>query len=163
MINCIVAVDLNYGIGFQNQLPWPKIKEDLNWFKITTTGQIVVMGSNTWQSIGSRVLPNRINCVVSRKNIHGPNFVFLDPLYAIKFLSTIYKDREIFIIGGQQIYNSTMHLIDRFYITHIEEKYPCDKFFNFDFVKTHFKKEKLINEFEKADSIPGFKIIEYTK
>jgi len=163
MVNGIVAVDLNYGIGFQNELPWPKIKEDLNWFKSITTNQIVVMGSNTWRSIGSRMLPNRINCVVSRNNIHGPNFVFLDPLYAITFFKKIYKDREIFIIGGQQIYNSTINFIDRFYITHIDEKYQCDKFFDFDFVKTHFKKEKLINKFDQSDSIPAFKIIEYTK
>lgn len=163
MINCIVAIDLNYGIGVENQLPWPKIKEDLNWFKSITTNEIVIMGSNTWKSIGSRILPNRINCVVSRHNIHGPNFVFLDPIYAINFMKKIYKDHEIFVIGGQQIYDSTLHFIDRFYITHIEEKYNCDKFFNFDFVKSHFKNEKLISEFGQTDSTPKFKIIEYTK
>lgn len=163
MINCIVAIDSDNGIGVDNNLPWPKIKEDLNWFKSITTNQIVLMGSNTWKSIGSRPLSNRINCVISKGNIHGPNFIFLNPDYGVKFCKQIYKDRELFIMGGQQIYDSSMHLIERFYITHIEEKYNCDKFFNFDYVKQNFKNEKIINEFNKTATTPKIKIVEYTK
>lgn len=163
MINCIVAIDQAYGIGINNKLPWPKLKEDLQWFKSITTNQIVLMGSNTWTSIGSRPLPNRINCVISKSNIHGPNFIFLNPEYGIEFCKKIYKDRELFVIGGQQIYDSTMHLINRFYITHIDQKYDCDKFFDMNYVEKNYKNQKLIKEFEETDIRPKLKIIEYTK
>ena len=52
MINMILAVDELGGIGYKNGLPWPKIKEDLEWFKQLTEENVVVMGSTTWKSLG---------------------------------------------------------------------------------------------------------------
>ena len=52
MIIGIVAVEKNHGIGFQGQMPWPKLEHDLAWFKEKTTDHIVLMGSKTWKSIG---------------------------------------------------------------------------------------------------------------
>ena len=67
MINCLVAVERNQGIGFEGQMPWPRLKGDMSWFREKTTDQIVIMGRKTWESIGGKNLPNRINIVISRE------------------------------------------------------------------------------------------------
>jgi len=64
MIKCIVAVDQGQGIGFNGSMPWPTLKEDLSWFKEKTLDHIVLMGSNTYRSLGKN-LSNRINIVIS--------------------------------------------------------------------------------------------------
>ena len=140
MINCIVAVDKSHGIGFQGQMPWPHLKGDMQWFKRMTTGQVVIMGSTTYDSIG-KPLPNRINVVISRKRILGDH-TFDDCGRALDYCSVEYPDKDIFIIGGGNIYRQYLDIIDRFYITEIDEEYQCDTFFNLEYVQKHFTKVK---------------------
>lgn len=140
MINCIVAVDKSHGIGFQGQMPWPHLKGDMQWFKRMTTGQVVIMGSTTYDSIG-KPLPNRINVVISRKRILGDH-TFDDCGSALDYCSVEYPDKDIFIIGGGNIYRQYLDIIDRFYITEIDEEYQCDTFFNLEYVQKHFTKVK---------------------
>ena len=52
MINCIVAVDRNQGIGLQGNMPWPHLKGDMIWFRRMTSGQVVIMGSTTYDGLG---------------------------------------------------------------------------------------------------------------
>ena len=66
MIAAIAAVDVNFGIGFENQL-LAHIPEDLQYFKQLTTGKVIVMGSNTWASLPTKPLPNRYN-IIKNKN-----------------------------------------------------------------------------------------------
>ena len=66
MIAAIVAVDNDWGIGYNNQL-LENIPEDLKRFKELTTGHTVVMGTNTWKSLPKKPLPNRRNIILSRK------------------------------------------------------------------------------------------------
>ena len=66
MKKLLVAVSRNYVIGVHNQLPWKKIPEDLNFFKLMTENHIVIMGYNTWVSIGRKPLPKRKNVVIGR-------------------------------------------------------------------------------------------------
>jgi dihydrofolate reductase len=66
MINAVVAVERDQGIGFEGSMPWPHLSKDLQWFKKLTSNQIVIMGSTTWKSLGCKPLPNRINVVLSR-------------------------------------------------------------------------------------------------
>ena len=137
MISCLVAVERNQGIGFNNFMPWPHLKGDLSWFKRLTLNQVVIMGSSTWKSLG-RPLPNRINVVLSKLNQYETadhNFDNIES--AIKYCQSIYPDKEIFIMGGQSIYDQCMPIIDKFYITEIDEDYICDKFFNLTYVKEH--------------------------
>lgn len=138
MINCIVAVERNQGIGFEGQMPWPHLKGDMAWFKKMTTNQIVIMGSTTFESIGNP-LPNRINVVISRKKTLGDH-TFIDCGSALDFCSVEYPDKEIFIIGGSAIYESYLHIIDKFYVTEIDEEYKCDRFFDLTYVKENFTK-----------------------
>ena len=91
-MNLIIACDINNGIGKENKLPW-KIKEDLKYFRKVTTRtdfptqkNIVIMGWNTWKSIG-KPLKNRINIVMSRNH----KLEEREDLYQIKNIDNIYK------------------------------------------------------------------------
>jgi dihydrofolate reductase len=140
MINCIVAVERNQGIGFNGQMPWPHLRGDMSWFKQMTTGQIVIMGAITYNSLG-KPLPNRINVVISRKHALGDH-TFTDCGSALDYCSVEYPDNDIFIIGGGAIYEQYLDIIDRFYVTEIDAEYQCDKYFNLTYVQKHFTKVK---------------------
>ena len=140
MINCIVAVDRNQGIGFNGQMPWPRLKGDMTWFKQLTIGNSVIMGSTTFDSLG-KALSDRINVVISRNRALGDH-TFTDCGSALDFCAVEYPDNEIFIIGGASIYRQYLDIIDRFYITEIDENYQCDTFFDLTYVKENFTKVK---------------------
>jgi dihydrofolate reductase len=140
MINCLVAVERNQGIGFNGQMPWPRLKGDMDWFRRMTTNQVVIMGSTTYDSLG-KPLPNRINVVISRKRELGDH-TFNNCGDALDFCAVEYPDKEIFIIGGSAIYEQYLDIIDRFYVTEIDADYQCDKFFDLTYVKKHFTKVK---------------------
>jgi dihydrofolate reductase len=146
MINCIVAVDQGQGIGFEGQMPWPHLSNDMKWFKTLTSNQIVIMGSTTWKSLGCKPLPNRINVVLSRTHdFSGQNaadHTFSDPDTALVFCSNEYPDKEIFIIGGSAVYKKYQGLIDRYYVTEIDSNFLCDTFFDLNYVKQNFTKVK---------------------
>jgi len=140
LINCLVAVERNQGIGFNGQMPWPRLKDDMQWFRQMTTNQVVIMGSTTYDSLG-KPLPNRINVVISRKRKLGDH-TFNNCGDALDFCAVEYPDKEIFIIGGSAIYEAYLDIIDRFYITEIDADYECDKFFDLTYVKENFTKVK---------------------
>jgi len=140
MINCIVAVERNQGIGFNGQMPWPHLKGDMGWFRKMTTGNVIIMGSTTYDSLG-KSLPNRINVVISRKRILGDH-TFDNCRAALDFCSVEYPDKEIFIIGGSAIYEQYKYIVDKFYVTEINASYACDKFFDLSYVKENFTKVK---------------------
>ena len=142
MINCIVAVERNQGIGFEGQMPWPRLVGDMQWFREKTTDQIVIMGRKTWESIGSKNLPNRINVVISRNPIEGVDQCFSDTDRALEFCTTFYPHKEIFIIGGSAVYQHYLDIVDRFYVTEIDSNYKCDTFFDLDYVRETFTKVK---------------------
>jgi dihydrofolate reductase len=140
MINCLVAVERNQGIGFEGQMPWPHLKGDMQWFKQMTTNQVVIMGSTTYDSLG-KSLPNRVNVVISRKRQLGDH-TFDNCGDALDFCTIEYPNKEIFIIGGSAVYEGYLDIIDRFYVTEIDADYQCDKFFNLTYVKENFTKVK---------------------
>lgn len=147
MINCIVAVDQNGGIGYSGNMPWPHLAADMAWFKSITSGNIVIMGSVTWRSLGCKPLPGRVNLVLSRNTMqYAPSEhvqVFSDPDTVLSFCETEYPDKEIFIIGGGVVYTTYLDIIDRFYITEIDAKYQCDTQFDLGYVKENFTKVKV--------------------
>jgi dihydrofolate reductase len=157
MINGIVAVERSQGIGFNGQMPWPYLKHDMLWFKKLTTNNIVIMGSTTWRSLG-KALPNRINIVLSKKIIAGDH-TFTDPSNALEFCNIEYPDKEIFIIGGDSIYKQYQYVINKYYVTEIDTKYNCDKFFNLLYVQKMFLNVKI--HAQHTDPIP-YTIKEYT-
>ena len=104
MIIGIVAISKNYAIGKDGKLPW-HYSADLKFFKETTTGNAVVMGANTWRSIG-KPLPNRLNIVLSRsgKIETPPDVMKLSSKDEVIELSK-YLNRDVFIIGGAKTFD----------------------------------------------------------
>lgn len=161
MIGCLVAVDKNQGIGFNGSIPWPRLTGDLKWFKETTLNNIVIMGRKTWDSIGSKNLPGRINIVLSRNNIADCHKSFNNHKDALEFCTLKFPEKNIYIIGGAAIYEQYMDVIDKFYITEVDSKYKCDTFFNLTYVRKNCKIHKQLHHFDKTDITPSYTINEY--
>ena len=127
MISIIVAVSEDWGIGKNNELLW-HISEDLKRFKRLTSGNTVIMGKRTWESLPRKPLPGRINIVLTDDKTETiENAV---TAYSIEdSLSKCDKTGEIFIIGGGSIYRQFMPIADRLYITYVHKKAPADIFF----------------------------------
>lgn len=126
MLSLIVAMDQNRLIGNRNELPW-HLSDDLKRFKAITLGKPVIMGRKTFESIG-RPLPGRQNIVVSRKpafKIEGCETAgTLD-----RAITLAAESAEAIIIGGVQIYQEALPLVDRMYITRIEHQFNGDAWF----------------------------------
>lgn len=118
MISAIVAVDNNWGIGFNGDL-LEHIPEDLKYFKELTSGHCVMMGRKTWDSLPKKPLPNRTNYIISNRQpvVLGDNIIRFQMDDAITFLNYAWED--VFIIGGGAIYEKLLPLCDRVYVTKI--------------------------------------------
>ncbi len=132
MICSILASTNTGGIGNRGTLPWPTNKADLQWFKTLTDGHIVVMGRNTWEDPKMpKPLPNRINYVVSSKHVDKQyqHLVRWIPSNPVENILQIQKDnptKNVFIIGGKQLYESTESIVDRVYLSRIKGDYWAD-------------------------------------
>lgn len=127
-ISIIVAIAENNVIGNNGKIPWHS-SEDLKHFKKLTTGHHILMGKSTFESMG-KPLPNRTNIILSRDHdlkIEGAT-VFQDLGDAIRFAQER-KESELFIIGGQQIYEFALPIAEKIYETLILERYEGDTFF----------------------------------
>lgn len=156
MIKLILACDLNGVIGNGNELPWGKsLPYDLNRFKELTEGHIVVMGRKTFESIGSKPLPNRENVVLSTRKTN--QFLKHDNLYFSNDIGAILDqydctggNRDLWIIGGMNVYKQFMPYVQEIYITEVQEEFKGDTGFDNEFT------EPLWNDFSKE--IEGFKL-----
>jgi len=126
MIAIIAGMTKNRVIGMDNKLPW-HIPDDLQNFKKMTTGRPIIMGRNTYNSIG-RPLPNRHNIVVSftGEPIAGCDICTTIP-NAIATAHSYHQDA--FIIGGASIYAQTLPLADTMYLSLIKKDYPGNIYF----------------------------------
>jgi dihydrofolate reductase len=129
ILSSIVAASLNNGIGKNNQLPW-HLPADLKFFKTTTMGRPVVMGRKTFQSIG-RTLPGRKNVVITRDHSFNENKEFnIDVVPSIETaISNLKDEEEVFIIGGGEIFQQSMNLVDTIYLTVVHTTIDADVFF----------------------------------
>jgi dihydrofolate reductase len=119
MISAIVAVDNNWGIGFNGDL-LEHIPEDLKYFKELTSGNTVVMGRKTWDSLPKKPLPNRFNVVITSQERHFEEMTAFIPFSeAVSRLKRSPKEDDWFIIGGGQIYKELLPYCDRVYVTKI--------------------------------------------
>ena len=127
-VNMIVARSQNGAIGQSGRIPW-RLRDDMRFFREMTTGNTVVMGRKTFESIG-RPWPERRNVVVTRDKqfqpdgvdvVHSPEGALALPLGP--------DDGEIFVIGGQQIYEALLPHTDVVYLTQVDAVVDGDAFF----------------------------------
>ena len=128
MISLVVAVSENNAIGKNNQLLW-HLPNDLKFFKNTTWGGVVIMGRKTFESV-NKSLPGRTNIVITKQTHWSAENVIV----ANSVSDAIQKARdlnfkEIFIIGGGEIYKESMHLADKIYLTKVQTSIEGDTFF----------------------------------
>ena len=128
----IVAMAENRVIGINNNLPW-YLPNDLKYFKQVTMGKPILMGRKTYESIG-KPLPGRTNIVLTRDKTWSAEGV--KPVNAIEqafqlaeSISEIDGQDEMMIIGGDQIYQSTLADIDRIYLTKVHAEVKGDAYF----------------------------------
>lgn len=119
----IVAISRNFAIGKNGRLPW-HYPEDLKFFKRTTTGHAVVMGSTTWEAIG-RPLPGRLNLVLSRNAdaVRDSAAIRLNGTSQLIDLSK-YLRCDTYVIGGASVYESLASVIDEWLVTDIPIDVP---------------------------------------
>lgn len=158
-INLIVAVDLNNGIGKDNQLPW-HLPADLKHFKNLTSGHPVLMGRKTFDSIG-RALPNRRNIVISRQS--GIEFPGVEVCNSLEQAMMLCKNEdEVFIIGGSQIFEQALSISDTLYLTQIHHNFDSDTFFP-EINPEHWLETEKIDHHPDEKNLYSYSFIKYRK
>jgi dihydrofolate reductase len=150
----IAAIAQNNVIGNKNKMPW-KLEEELKFFKQTTLGNAVLMGNNTFLSIG-KPLNKRINIVLSKSkkedkkidNLHYFNSID----EAISFADNL-KVEKLFVIGGESVFYQTINLVDELIISKISVNIDGDKFFP--------KIDCKIWELNKTENYSSFSVEQY--
>ena len=127
-VNLIVAASLNNCIGKDNKLLW-HLPNDLKYFKNITWGFPVIMGRKTFESV-NKPLPGRTNIVITRQNEwHFPGVVSVASLEEALQKAAATNALELFIIGGGEIYQQSLPIADRIYLTRVETEINGDAFF----------------------------------
>lgn len=158
MISLVAAVDKNLVIGHENDLPW-YLPEDLKRFRKLTADKPVLMGRKTFESILARIgkpLPGRENIVITANSSYKvPEGV---KLYSdLSMALSDYGEKDLFVIGGGQIFKQTIDLADLLYITHVDMEAKGDSYFpEIDAAKW----EKAEAEEEKHE---GYSFVKYVR
>jgi dihydrofolate reductase/thymidylate synthase len=166
--NIILACDSNYGIGKNNKLPWSFSVDMLSFKKYTTSHSILpninyepnilIMGRKTFESMGSKSLPNRLSFVITRnkdllKN-NSENVLYFNNFYSAYIKSLEYKLSDVWVIGGSEIYNMALRFwaCDKIWLTLINDTFDCDTFVPFLNNNITWINELLISDLNKNDN-----------
>ncbi len=129
LISLIVAASTNNAIGKNNQLLW-HLPNDLKFFKNTTWAMPVAMGRKTFESLGGKPLNGRLNIVITRqKDWQADGVVAVASLDDATFLVKEHQYKELFVIGGGEIYKESIKKADRIYMTRVHTEIDGDTFF----------------------------------
>lgn len=129
-MNVIAAVDANWAIGYKNEL-LVKIPNDQKWFQKITTGKVVVMGRKTMETFPNGMpLKNRTNIVITGDRALRVKDAEL--VYGIEELLEKlkqYNTEDVYVIGGESVYEELLPYCDTAYITKIDYTYQADRYF----------------------------------
>lgn len=165
IVSLIVAISNNKVIGKNNQLIW-NLPKDMKFFMDTTLGHPVIMGRKNFESIPEKFRPlkNRTNIIITRNK----NYEALDCKVVHSIEESLkcmdFGNEEVFVIGGGEIYRKFLELdlIDKMYITHIDEFFDGDTFFP-DFNLDKWISKEILNHQKDNENPHDFKVIEYYK
>ena len=127
MIKAIVAMAENRVIGNAGTIPW-HLPEDFKFFKATTMGHAILMGRKTYESIG-KPLPGRENIVLSRTMPETPGVTIIRSLDELKELENKLDGRDLFVIGGEEIYRLLLSKVQELYVTKVPQTIKGDTHF----------------------------------
>lgn len=162
MLSIIVAVASNWAIGKENNLLW-HISEDLKFFKRTTLGSPIIMGYNTFLSLGSKALPKRRNIVINR-NVEEEAPAGVEFVRGLDEAVALVKDEpQAFIIGGGRIYAAALDIVDQLYVTHVDTAIEdADTFFP-DLTQTKWRQSETTPWSEDPESGLRYRFVIYTR
>jgi len=127
-VSIIAAVSKNFVIGYKGKIPW-YIPEDLKRFKKITSGHHIIIGRKTYEAIG-HPLPDRTNVVITRnKKYKAQGCVIVNSFKEAVMFAKKNKEKEAFIIGGEQVYNLALPIADKIYLTRVHHNFKGDSFF----------------------------------
>lgn len=162
-VNLIVACGNNGQIGKNNKLLW-HIPEDFKHFKEKTTNSVIIMGRNTYESLPG-MLPNRIHIVITSKQLEQK-----ENLYAVNSIKEAIQkakdfNKEIWVIGGAQIYNEFIKrdLINKIYLSSINYSGEADAYFDLRFLSSGRYIIKSSEYFEKKNNTPEWSLKIYER
>lgn len=119
-------MDRNGLIGANNRMPW-HLPADLQYFKRVTMGKPLIMGRNTWESLG-RVLPGRRHIVITRQADYCASGI--EVVNSVEAAVELLREvEEVMVIGGAQIYEQLLSLASRLYLTRIDAEFVGDTWF----------------------------------
>jgi len=130
-ISIIAAISENGVIGKNNDLPW-RLPDDMKYFMQTTIGHHVIMGRKNYDSLPEkfRPLPNRTNIIITRqKNFSAQGCHVVNSIEQAVDLAKKAGEKELFIIGGAEIYHAFLPAADLLYLTEIKAQIDGDTFF----------------------------------
>jgi dihydrofolate reductase len=148
IVSLLLAADENNVIGKDNQLPW-HLSNDLRYFKNQTWGMPILMGRKTFDSIG-KPLPGRRSIVITRNKEWKQEGV--DTVHSLDGAiecANNYGAKEIFVIGGAEIFHAAMGKAARIYLTRIHHRFEGDAFFNAMTPEWKMVKERFCDADEK--------------
>lgn len=166
IVSLIVAVSKNYVIGKNNSLIW-HLPKDMAFFKSTTINNCIITGRKNYESIPKKYRPlkDRTNIVVTRqKDYNEEGIVIANSIENAILKAREDGSKECFIIGGGQIYDYVLknNLVDKMYITHIQEEFEGDTFFpQFDISK--WDEEVIISHIKDETNVHSFVIKVYNR
>jgi len=150
LIKAILACDDTGGVSKDGTLPWPNNSTDLKWFKNNTAGHIVVMGSTTWEDPHMpRPLPGRVNVLVTSREKDYPGahrYINGDIPAHLRSLEIESPGLITWVIGGPNIIEQCLGVIDEFYISRIPGEYDCDTFLPLRKIESLFELTTVIHE-----------------
>ncbi len=158
IVSCIVATAKNGVIGHHNQIPW-YLPADLKYFKKITQHHHIVMGRKCFESIGNP-LPNRTNIVITR----SPYYIVSGCIVAHSIAEALHiaeenDEKEVFIIGGGEIYSQSADFWDRIYWTEVDIEPAGDVFFpNIDLSEWTLSSNECFDPNEKNEHAYCFKV-----
>jgi len=129
-MNCIVAVDKNWAIGYQNKL-LVRIPEDQRFFRETTTGKVVILGRKTLETFPEgKPLKNRINIVITtKKDYRADDAIVVNSIEEALAEAARYSSEDVFVIGGDSVYRQMLSYCNVAYVTRIDHEYQADTYF----------------------------------
>ena len=129
-MNCIVAVDANWGIGYKNDL-LVSIPADMKMFREKTTGNVIIMGRKTLESFPNGLpLKNRVNIMLTKSGeASGNGEIVVHSVEEAVEEAKKYEDKEVYVIGGASIYEQFLPYVDKAYVTKIDHAYVADTYF----------------------------------
>ncbi len=137
MIKMIAAVSKNMVIGKNNTIPWD-YPEDLKHFKKMTLNSVIIMGRNTFESIGSKPLPKRKNIVITRGYPINDNVISFATIEGALSEAKSSNFEDIWLIGGRSIYENGMKYADEIHLTRIPETIDGDDVVKFPEIDKRF-------------------------